>query len=224
MIGASKVRDVSGASLVDFLGVGSQTLIPPSIHPGNPKLGIASPGQYRWVKGTLEGVELGELPVITPADLDDIRAELGGLAGKPQKRPTVAIDPVALAMEARVRYAGVAPASLRALSGMLSGKPKGQRSDCLFAFSRAIGWAVVNGFLTQDAVYAALLGACAANGLAKENGETDCVRTIGNGLALADGLPELREQTPEWERRQRQKAERDNWRAGNFERMGRIGG
>lgn len=60
-------RDKKKKAAIDVLCRGAQTVIPPSIHPET-KL------PYQWVAGTpLEDIQYHELPVFTPAVIDEIR-------------------------------------------------------------------------------------------------------------------------------------------------------
>jgi hypothetical protein len=67
-------------TLIEVLGKGSQTVVPPSIHPktGQP---------YRWLTTPLDEIEPGDLPEITAEVLDEIR-----LAVEKPQSPLFAIN------------------------------------------------------------------------------------------------------------------------------------
>jgi len=89
----------------------------------------------------------------------------------------------------------------------LAGTAEGTRNNQLNNAALSLGKLVAGGVLSEDEVFAALLNACAANGLLAEDGEAQCRKTIASGfkagLKQPRGVPEKftrvnSEEPPAW--------------------------
>jgi hypothetical protein len=219
-----------GGHFVEILGPGNQTVLPPTIHPGDPSRGIPSPGPYKWVRGSLESLRA----TITKDDIARLGALLAPLMVRPEaeEAPQPAVDAKEIlerleklsSFEQR-RYRGMAEPFLNSVARNLGAKGVGGRNSGLYAAARSVGWATSAGYLSPSIAEAKLLSACNKNGLAKEKTQGDMKRSIRNGLNNPDGLPDLNAipDKPEyiakkqlWEKRQQ---ERREWEQQN----GRLG-
>lgn len=186
--------DKDGNALLDVLGHGSHTLIPPTIHPetGN---------QFSWLSNrTLYDAPVWELPELTREQLDELDEAL-----KPYMRECRAWsqeerakfkplpDGYELSGHTRKRYELYAAKALGERIKELSQTPSGSRNNFLFRDSCYLGKYVIRGLISEKSFMDGTLGACRANGLLKEDGMSACVATINKGLwyAREDQLPEL---------------------------------
>ena len=179
-----------GKPLVEILGPGSQSVLPPSFHPVTHR-------PYVWVRGALPGMfGIDDLPVIAQAQVDELERLLEPLM-EPRREhiePAAASRPRrALTDQERARYPGFAKAAFRAEVQKVAQQTKPGRSDQLNVSACVLGKFVHHDLLAREEVAQALLGACLSNGLARENGPHDCLKTISRAFRFTEGdeLPAL---------------------------------
>jgi hypothetical protein len=182
--------DKNGEIILELLGDGRQTAIPPSIHPDTGK-------PYTWLTdATLLDTCVEDLPE-SPADLA-ARLEQAlrpWLAEEKPARPQRSGPPPDLTDAMRKRHRAWALKALNARMSELRGKSKPGRNRTLFEMVCALGKFVHHGIITDAELRAPALDACRTNGLAAENRIRDCESTIDKGLryALGDQLEDLPE-------------------------------
>jgi hypothetical protein len=175
--------------LLDLLGAGTQTVLPPSLHPA----GYA----YRWLTPeTLQTVSASQLPEI-PADIIE-RLEAALAPWMPAPR--------GVAGEYRTHTASTGGHELRRLTAFaraglanrardLAAVAEGGRNNALYAFGAGLGRYVHHGVLTAGDIEQAALSACEANGLLREDGRLAVLATLHKGISRAahDALPALKD-------------------------------
>jgi hypothetical protein len=187
-------RGKDGRVILDILGHGRQTVIPPTVHPetGRP---------YEWQEEgiPLLGVSPEDLPELEADIVDRIRAAL-----KPWLLERASWDEKEHALKVRPdgeftpaefkRYEAYAQACLRARASDLAhmGKASG-RNDALYRDACVLGKYAVHGIVAEGEIKSALIGACERNGLKSEDGDRSIRATIQSGLRRAqnDPLPML---------------------------------
>lgn len=182
------------AGIVDLLGVGTQTVLPPSPHPDG--------FLYRWTTAdTLLTVPARQLPEI-PADIaEQLEAALAPWCTRPvvpDIKSRTGAPPAGLE---RKRLEASARAALARKAAALAQTGKGGRNNAVFALAAGLGRYVFHGLLPFGALEAAALQACADNGLLREDGRLAVLATLGKGLARSkdDPLPILKERnTSPW--------------------------
>lgn len=181
--------------LVDVLGRGAQTVIPPTMHPktGRP---------YTWGgEATLLNTPLHALPVFPAGGVELIRQALiaAGFV-QPQEARTARVAPQAFIAPAQVgtRLRAWAIEALTRGTDELAGVPPGNRNDSLFRAVCSLGRYVHHGVLSSAELEGALASACHRNGLisVSQRGVTDdreFQRTLKEGLRRSEGdaLPVL---------------------------------
>lgn len=177
-------------TLVEFLAAGNQTVIPPTMHPDTGK-------PYRWVYGSLEEVNSpSELPVLTQAMIDELALALGPFMEVKQIAEPVAVRSATdLADLERRRYEGFARKALENEAANLAATHKPGRNRALFRGACLLGKYAMHGIMPARAIADAFKDACECNGLVKENGLKDVMKTIQAGFNYArnDPLPQLQE-------------------------------
>jgi putative DNA primase/helicase len=180
-----------GKRLLDILAGGTQTVIPPTMHPetGQP---------YEWLtEATLFDTPIGKLPWLrVPIEAIEEAIKLW-LPEEPdylgeQLPPRKADGPIDEVMHRR--YLAWARAKLDARCGQLAGMTSG-RNTAAFKLACGVGCFVHHRVLDESEVQAAILDACRANGYIKEEGQRAVMATIRSGLNRArnDALPELQD-------------------------------
>jgi hypothetical protein len=177
--------------LVEVLACGNQTLIPPTLYP------VEGVGFYRWVKGCLLDVKrVSELPLLTQAHLDQLEELLAPLMEPKSEAEPIVLRPASRRIEVgeRKRYEGFARKALAAEADRIAATPKGGRNRQCFESTCLVGKWLHHGIVPSSALYA-FVDACDRNGLVKENGRHDVMRTIRAGLAASasDRLPVLQD-------------------------------
>ena len=177
-----------GEILVEVLGDGRQSAIPPSIHPD-----IQRP--YEWLSSaTLLNTPLADLP-LWPDDIGErLRMELAPfLAPEKEPRPQRSGPPPILTDTMRKRHRAWALKAIGTRVKELAGKQKPGRNRELFNIVCTFGKHVHHGVVTDAELRKPVLAACDTNGIAKANGWHDCEKTVDNGLryALSDVLEDL---------------------------------
>jgi hypothetical protein len=190
-------RDPSGsfrtqhfAGIVDILAHGSQTVLPPTLHPttGEP---------YRWTTDpTLLDTPISDLPTIAP----DIAEKLGAtlkpwIASGPPPRPARApLQQCKLSEKGRDQQRQYVEAilvhELPALAAMASNSG---RNKSVFRLVCRVGRWAHHGIISRDRLTADVLAACEANGLVRDDGHRAVLATIASGLtrSVNDPLPDL---------------------------------
>jgi hypothetical protein len=177
-----------GEILVELLGDGRQTVIPPSVHPDTER-------PYEWLGlATLLNTPLADLP-LWPGDIDEcLRKELAPfLAPEKEPRPQRSQPPPILTDAMRKRHRGWALEAIGTRIKELAAKQKPGRNGDLFKYACTFGKYVHHDIITDAELRKPALAACDTNGLAKANGWHDCEKTIDNGLryGLSDPLEDL---------------------------------
>jgi hypothetical protein len=181
--------DAQRRGILDLLGVGTQTVLPPSPHPN----GFG----YRWTTpDTLLTVPACQLPEI-PADIaEQLREALAPWCVRPAAPAEIAVrtGPAPEGLERR-RLEAAARAALMRKAGALAQTGAGGRNCALFALAAGLGRFIWHGILPFSAMEAAALHACAHNGLTKEDGRAAVLATLRQGLERAknDPLPILQD-------------------------------
>jgi hypothetical protein len=160
------------------------TVLPPSVHP----IGL----EYEW----LDGLALGEVEI---AALPEWGVEL--MRGTdPVATPREPAEPVApkTAEERRREYGKSALG--RELSD-LSSAMQGGRNDQLNRAAYNLGQLVSGGVLDEHEVRQALLGACHANGLVKDDGLRAVQTTLESGLSSGKETPRTAPERPQRQER-----------------------
>lgn len=182
-------RDTDGNMLVELLGDGRQTVIPPSIHPDTHQ-------PYMWLSdATLLDTCIDDLPEC-PADIVERlqQALKPWLPEKPAPLPRSGPPPV-LTDDMKKRQRAWALKALDGRVAELAAKAKPGRDRMLLALVCALGKFVHHGIITDAELRAPALEACKSNGLIEDNQRRNCERTINNGLrySLEDELGDLPE-------------------------------
>lgn len=180
--------DAQRRGIVDLLGVGTQTVLPPSPHPN----GFA----YRWTtRETLLTVPASQLPEITADIAEQLEAALAPWCARPAAPDfTVRTGAPPAGLE-RKRLEASARTALARKAAALAQTGTGGRNNGVFALAAGLGRYVWHGLLPFGALEAAALQSCDANGLLKEDGRLAVLATLGKGLARAkdDPLPILKD-------------------------------
>ena len=183
-----------GARLVDLLGVGAQSVIPPSRY--WPKVDDGTIRFYRWVGGrTLFDVPSYELPLIRGDVAGRMARVLAPFMPAPKPVAPIAVRTVEadLSGAERKRYAAKARAALTFYEKRLAAARKPGRGDALFKMALALGAYVHHGLLPNELLERAALDASIVNGFHKSDGAGEISATIRRALARAEGnaLPAL---------------------------------
>lgn len=179
---------IVGPVLVEVLAHGRQTVIPPTIHPKTEM-------PYTWHNASLQEIHVRDLPILTRQHLQDLKEELGDILHiKQEYSKEIKTQPVNLDPQLERRYSAYAQAAFRNSVCSLSNQPNPGRNRALFNTACKLGWAVHRGFVGKDAFIHDLVKACESNGLIRDNGKPDTIRTIYRGLkqSINDALPELK--------------------------------
>lgn len=205
-----------GVRIIDVLAKGTQTVVPPSIHPGElDEDATKQAGRPVYVPGTSRPYEWGDqnlfdhtpedLPVVTRAMLDALEAELraeGLLYVRPEK-----------AVEFKPRASKQAPSEVekRRYRAWVEAKIKSACAELATMGAKSGRNALANklvfttgAFVHHDIIKLSelvdpIVAACEANGLNKENGKNDLMGTISRALHAcnASPLPELQDRPKE---------------------------
>ena len=176
--------------LVELLGPGRSTTLPPSIHPkaGRP---------YAWATTrTLLDTTPDELPVLLPEDVLAIETALSPWIEppKPIRAPVRAISSTDLDEAQRRRQESyglkILDEECRALAGMA--KDSGRNRKVYDVACRVGRW-VHHGLIQECHVVDAIVSACVANGLFAEDGRLSVIKSAHSGLSKSvnDQLPLL---------------------------------
>jgi hypothetical protein len=181
-------------ALVQVLSHGKQSAIPPTVHPetGQP---------YTWLGTPLWDLVPGQLPELTALHrvaLERLCVRHGAVdpllrlaATEVRRREGADLPPATLAdvTARRPRYEAYARGALRNEASELavtsSGGRNGQLNTAAFQLSRLIPY----GLLTETDIKSGLYQSCIMNGLAAEDGERACLRTIESGLRAGASEP-----------------------------------
>jgi putative DNA primase/helicase len=180
--------------IIDVLGMGRQTVIPPTHHP---ETGMP----YEWVGGaTIFEVPAESLPLL-PADfLDRLEQALGlWLAPRPAQetedhgyglRP-----PGPIGEMERKRYEGYFKTAFTERLKELATTSEGSRNEELYRLACYLGKYVLYGIAAEEEFFSGLEEACTANGLVRQDGLPAVRATIKSGLRASrnDALPLLEE-------------------------------
>ena len=164
---------------IDSRGRGGYVLLPPSRHPSGKfyrwatKLEPAAPPRWMVALATKQRnseravAAMGGNFVYRPPPVDD-----GGGAGAG-------------------RGGGYGRAALEGEAAIVAAAPEGARNQQLNVSAFRMGQLMAEGMLTEAEIVAALIDACAHNGLLADDGRRQCLATISSGIAA--GLQKPRE-------------------------------
>lgn len=187
-IASRHYADAQKRGILDLLGVGTQTVLPPSSHPNG--------SAYRWTTAeTLLTVPAARLPEIPEDIAERLEAALSPWCARPVAPDiTVRIGAPPAGLERR-RFEAAARAALARKADALAQTGTGGRNNGVFALAAALGRYVWHGLLPFATLEAAALQACAHNKLLKEDGRLAVLATLNKGLARAkdDPLPMLKD-------------------------------
>ena len=177
-------------TLVQILGAGRQTVLPPTVHPdtGRP---------YSWHQGSLESCRINDLPIITADRIDALAAALAPLMPEVVQftpaAPTHATLRTDLSPLERRRYEAMARGLLSWVKNTLAKRGPGGRSRAARGMAQTFQPFIRDGFIGEAEVHEALVTASKLNGLVKRNGIKDVLRDIrrGSEAGAADPLPPL---------------------------------
>ena len=185
----ARYDDRDGKRFLEVLATGTQTVIPPTVHPdtGQP---------YEWLtEATLFDIPISKLPWLRVSIEAIEEAIKPWLPEEPdylgeQLPPRKAAGPIDELLHRR--YLPWARAKLDARCAQLAGMTGG-RNTAAFKLACGIGCFVHHRILDESEVQAAILDACRQNGYTKEEGQRAVVATIRSGLNRArnNALPEL---------------------------------
>ena len=186
--------------LVEILARGTQTVLPPSVHPDTGR-------SYIWLdpKALIEfefvrldrAPPLDHLPTFGPAEAERLRAVFAPGRAEPnvtpQRQPIV--PAAAFDKHERERQRRYIEAILaRKLASLGAMARNSGRNRAAFALVCRLGRFVHAGILSADHLTASVLEACRLNGLVSEDGAHAVLATIASGLRKSanDPLPDLR--------------------------------
>jgi hypothetical protein len=141
---------------------------------------------------------LAKLPIVTDADLEELRRVVSPWAAPREERKFEARKKGAFhesAEAARHRYGPYAAKALKDEAANVATLQKGGRNRGLFDAVCRVGWAVHHGVITEADLADAFMDACKQNGLLADDGRHSVEETISSGLRAAqnDPLPELKD-------------------------------
>jgi hypothetical protein len=181
-------------TLVEILGYGNQTVIPPTLHPD-----LGQP--YRWLRASLEDIQsIDDLPLFRSEWIPQLGEALAPFMPEIREIPEVReIQPKAIELteSTRKRYQGYADCAFQREVSDLGHIAKGGRMLALRRTVCVLGKWVHHGFLKKGELTSALRKACTDNALIKEHYWGDLMKTIewALGVSANDPLPELKERT-----------------------------
>jgi putative DNA primase/helicase len=180
--------------LVEILGIGRQSVLPPTIHPDTKK-------PYEWLtQSTLFNTKVEDLPLVPDNIAERIEAALAPWIEKQEHRADRGT-----VFEARLtkdfsedeqkRYRSNFQFALQARAKEVAETVKGSRNLTLFVAVCYLGKYIHHGFISRDEFEATFLQACEVNGLVAEEGRPAVKATIDSGLHLSrnDALPVLKD-------------------------------
>jgi hypothetical protein len=164
---------------IDIRNDGGYVVAPPSIVEG---------GKYSWL--TWPKTELPPVPQWVGDYLEEEQRAKEALL-----LPARAVNMADVNGAAKRRYEGFAHAALQAEAASLASQPKPGRNDALFRKTCLLGKYVAHGILNPTRLTNCLFSACQSNGLVRDNGSKDVIKTIEAGLKFShsDPLPVLAE-------------------------------
>ena len=190
-------KDREGKVIIQLLGMGHQTVIPPSVHPETSQ-------PYEWEKGTtgrtLLDTNVRDLPKLNQAKLAALEEAL-----KPYllERPSWPADESAKFeplpaghelsdLELR-RYKSYAAAALEGRAKDISETPAGGRNDKLFKGVCYLGKFAWHGLLNKNEFEKLMHDACLKNGLIGDDGRSAFWATFKSAFEMTrnDPLPAL---------------------------------
>jgi hypothetical protein len=191
-------NDDKTCPLIEIKSKGSPITVPPSDHAKTRRPYVW------WHFGAGRGYTgnpppLKDLPVVTDADLEELRRVVSPWAAAPrEERKFEARKRGASQEEAeanRHRYGPYAAKALQDEAANVATLQKGSRNRGLFDAVCRIGWAVHHDIITEAELADAFMDACKQNGLLVDDGRHGVLATISSGLrpAQKDPLPELKD-------------------------------
>jgi len=187
---------------VEVLARGTQSVLPPSIHPhtGQPYLWLDPEALSEFEFAALDQApRLDRLPALGSGNLRGLRAIAERISGRTQRTITPLRSPIefsaALSEFERERHRRYVEKILSRELVILGAMAKNSgRNDKAFCLVCRLGRWVHAGILSADRLTADVLEVCRINGLVSEDGTRAVLATIASGLRKSanDPLPDLR--------------------------------
>ena len=183
-----RFRSLSGGTIAEILGIGRQSVLPPTIHPdtGEP---------YRWLsEKTLFDTALEALPLISGDIAERIETAIVRWIEKPEERigsglTHNVIRAGDLSELDKRRYEGFAETAIAERTKELAATKEGARNQTLFRDICYLGKFVRHGIVSRDVVMERFCVACRTNGLVRRDGLSAVVATINSALFISRNDP-----------------------------------
>ena len=187
--------------LVEILARGTQTVMPPSVHPdtGQPYLWLdpEALGAFQ-LAGALRAPRFDQLPVFGPAQAECLRDTVDAIVGRSHydviSRRSAIVPASGLGEHERQRQRRYAEAILIRESAALGAMARNSgRNRAAFDLVCRVGRWVHAGIISADILSTYVREACWENGLTSEDGISAVLATIASGLRRSanDALPDL---------------------------------
>lgn len=179
-----------GERLIDILGDGRLSVIPPTIHP-------ETGAPYGWddPTATLYNTPVSSLPVLKRAHLAAMERMLQPHLPEPppwsaEKGQRHVADLSELELR---RHRGFAIAGIPKRADEIAKAPSGTRNESVFHAACVFGKYVHHGLINENELVNPIIDSCHSNGLIRDDGMRSVLATIKSGLRYArnDLLPEL---------------------------------
>ena len=182
-----RFRSSTLGMICEILAEGTQTVVPPTEHP------ITGVTYTYLTEATLENTPATSLPP-APSDLaEQLERALAPWLDEDQRQSSNRQQVTENSNADDRRMRGWAEKALESEAEKLAATAPGGRNSQLFSAACAVGKYVHHGVVSQDLIQRVLLAACQHCGLIKDDGPSQCIKTIRSGLSKAenDPLPDL---------------------------------
>jgi hypothetical protein len=197
-ISSRRLLSPTGKSILEILGPGTQSVMPPSRHPDTNE-------PYRWLTAaTCENTRPEDLTPIDPDIVDRLEKELAPWLRKPSHRPVPvrpSVNPCELSGRAIERHRRYAETILeRRLAELGAMAPNSGRNHAAFRLVCRLGRWAHAGVIAEAQLVDAVLDACRQNQLVRDDGRKSVLDTIASGLrkSAGDQLPDLADRVGAW--------------------------
>ena len=183
--------------IVEILARGTQTVLPPSVHPdtGQPYIWLDPEALSVFEFVTLDRApRLDRLPTLGPADAERLRSITDRILGRTEHNRRPQRSPVAPLLDEHERQRRYAEAILMRESAALGAMARNSgRNRAAFDLVCRVGRWVHAGIISADILFTSVREACWENGLISEDGISAVLATIASGLRRSanDALPDL---------------------------------
>lgn len=204
-IAIKRFKPTSGKPIVEVLSTGSQTVIPPTVHPDT-----GEPYQFVTHRSFFD-TPLADLVPIDPEHIDALEEGLRPWCPPRVYKPAQTVDRELVNDK---RMAAYARACIRTATSRLSRLSDG-RHNALFDAASGLWRYVHHGIIPESELRGALVAACDSNGLTAKRGfrEVDNCIDRGRDYSVGDQLPDLDQMPGATPRRPRlwERAEESRW-------------